>query len=273
MATEMRTARGYVSPVMLLREGAKEALRREYHRRWWAPRLRGVLTGSALRPAAVDTSHLLAFREGWDALGPVQRDEAFALFGLLRALRPRTVVEFGFETGRSAFNALRALDPDARLYAYDVDERARRLAASLFAHDPRLVFVAKSQADFAPADVHDRPVDFAFLDASHDFALNRATLGRLIPALSPGAIVAVHDTGTVHRSHGPERHFPEAAVEGHPRWIADDAFEVHPGERATVNWLRDEHPEFAQVHLHTHRVPRWGLTLLQRSERLATAGG
>lgn len=250
----------------------KSLARRPYHRFWWAPRVRSVLSGALLRRDAVETTHLLGFREGWDALGPVQRDEAFALFGLLRALRPRTVVEFGFYDGRSAFNTLRALDPDARLYAYDVTDLSEEIAAELFAAEPRLTFLRKSQAEFDPADVDGRPVDFAFLDASHEFELNRETLRRLIPALAPGAVVAVHDTGTVHREHAPARHFPEAAVPGSPQWVSEDAFEHHPGERATVNWLRDEHPDFAQIHLHTHRVPRWGLTLLQRSERLPTSG-
>jgi predicted O-methyltransferase YrrM len=250
----------------------KTLARRPYHRFWWAPRVRSLLNGSLLRRDAVDTTHLLAFAEGWDALGPIQRDEAFALFGLLRSLRPRTVVEFGFYDGRSAFNTLRALEADARLYAYDTSDLSAGIARHAFADDPRLVFLQKSQADFDPADVGGRPVDFAFVDASHDFELNRETFRRLIPALAPGAIVAVHDTGTVHRSHAPEAHFAEAADEGSPQWLSEDVFEHHPGERATVDWLRDEHPEFAQINLHTHRVPRWGLTLLQRSERLPTCG-
>ena len=250
----------------------KALARRQYHRYWWAPPLRSVLTGTLLRREAVDTTHLLAFREGWDALGPVQRDEAFALFGLLRALRPRTVVEFGFYDGRSAFNTLRALDDEARLYAYDTADLSADIAAELFSDEPRLVFLRKSQADFDPADVDRRPVDFAFVDASHELELNRQTFRRLLPSLAPGAVVAVHDTGTVHRSHTPERYFPEAAVDGSPQWMPDGTFEHHPGERGTVNWLREEHPEFAQIHLHTHGVPRWGLTLLQRSERLPTSG-
>jgi predicted O-methyltransferase YrrM len=232
-----------------------------------------LLSGSFFRRGTVDTSHLLAFREGWDAIGPVQRDEAFALFGVLRAVRPQTVVEFGFDDGRSAFNALRALDATARLYAYDVGDHAADAARALFAHEPLLTFLRKSQADFEPADVDHRPVEFVLLDASHDFALNRETLRRLVPALAPGAIVAIHDTGTVHRSADPASRFPAAANRASPQWITPDEFEQHPGERATVNWLRAEYPDFSCVHLHTHRVPRWGLTLLQRGSSLATSGG
>lgn len=247
-------------------------MRRPYHRYWWAPRLRTVLNGSFFRRDAVDTSHLNAFREGWDAIGPVQRDEAFALFGLLRALRPRTVVEFGFLDGRGSFNILRALEPQARLFAYDVADESKELAGALFGHDPRFTFIHKSQAAFEPADVGDRPVDFVFLDASHEFTLNRETLERLLPALAPEGLIVIHDTGSVHRSLGPQRHFPEAADAASAQWISDDVYAHHPGERETVNWLRDEHPEFAQIHLHTHRVPRWGMTLCQRSGRLPARG-
>jgi hypothetical protein len=51
-------------------------------------------------------------------------------------------------------------------------------------------------------------------------------------------------------------------------WVGDE-FEVRSGERAFVNWLLDEHPEFSQVHLHSERTPRCGITLLQRAACLA----
>jgi hypothetical protein len=43
---------------------------------------------------------------------------------------------------------------------------------------------------------------------------------------------------------------------------------VFPDERAFVNWLLDEHPEFSQVHFHSRRTTRCGITVLQRSEPL-----
>jgi hypothetical protein len=193
-----------------LKTTAKERFRRRYHGFWWAPRVRSVLNGSLLRRDAVDTSHLLAYREGWDSIGPVQRDEAFALFGLLRVLRPRTVVEFGFYDGRSAFNTLRALDVDARLYAYDVDDLAADIAAKVFADESRLTFLRKSQAEFAPEDVDGRPVDFVFLDASHEFPLNRATFRRSPPtpwwrSTTPGPSTARSSrTATSRRRPSPD---------------------------------------------------------------------
>ncbi|MDQ3741289.1 MAG: class I SAM-dependent methyltransferase [Actinomycetota bacterium] len=248
----------------------RTALRRAYHRLWWAPRARSALRGDLFRRDALDVTHLHAFPEGGARVGPVQREEALVLYALVRAVRPRTVVEFGFHDGRSAFNLVRALDPDARLYTYDIGAASARVAEQLFGHDDRVRFHLKSQAEFEPADVDGREVDFVFLDASHDLALNQETFRRVLPVLAPDALVAVHDTGTVPRALLTPGQLAEVEAAWSHQWVTPDAFEHQPGERATLNWLRDEHPEFAQVNLHTHRVVRWGLTLLQRSARLET---
>ena len=90
------------------------------------------------RGEAPDISHLTVFSEVAD--GPVQREEALFLYSLLRVVRPRTVVEIGFLNGRSALNFLCALDADARLYSFDIDERCAARARDLFGHDPRFTF-------------------------------------------------------------------------------------------------------------------------------------
>ncbi len=46
-----------------------------------------------------------------------------------------------------------------------------------------------------------------------------------------------------------------------------------PDERAFLNWLLDEHPEFSQIHFHSRQTVRCGITLLQRSAPLATSLG
>ena len=86
----------------------------------------------------------------------------------------------------------------------------------------------------------------------------------MLPLLAPNAILAVHDTGTVPRHLVPSRNSWFGNTTG---WI-DDECEVMPGERAFVNWLLDEHPEFSQVHFHSRHTLRCGITILQRSARL-----
>merc|ERR1712048_796160 len=61
--------------------------------------------------------------------------------------------------------------------------------------DPRFVFMQKSQADFEPADVLWRPVEVVFFDAGHLVEYSVKAFERVLPSLSPTALVAVHDTG------------------------------------------------------------------------------
>jgi predicted O-methyltransferase YrrM len=261
-----------------LRRRASARLRRTLHRAFFrSPAARRVVSvapwpdlteltdpnalGSKESPAP-DISHLSAFSEVAD--GPVQRDEALFLYSLLRVVRPRTAIEIGFLNGRSALNFLCGLDADARLYSFDIDENCAELARDLFGNEPRLTFRTRSQADLTPDDIDGRPADFVFLDASHELDLNQRTFRRLLPLMARDAILAVHDTGTVPRRFVRAGHY---WLDSEVGWIADER-EVMPGERAFLNWVLEEHPEFSQVHFHSSRTVRCGITLLQRSAPL-----
>jgi predicted O-methyltransferase YrrM len=126
------------------------------------------------------------------------------------------------------------------------------------------VFHHRSQDAITHEDIDGRSADFVFIDAAHDLALNQATWKRLLPLLSPRAIVVIHDTGGIPRSQTPPGDWSLAE---HARW-ADDEFEHQPGERAFVNWLLERHPEFVQIHLHSRHTQRHGMTLVQRSAPL-----
>jgi predicted O-methyltransferase YrrM len=208
----------------------------------------------------------------------VQREEALLLFGLVRVLRPAVVLEIGISRGASTFNFLRAMDPDAHLYSFDIDPNCAELARDRFGNDPRLHLRLRSQDAIEPADLDGVPADFVFLDASHDFDTNKATFERLLDVMAEKALLVVHDTGTLPRDLIPPTH-RDIARALPDRWIRDKEYEHVPSERAFVNWILDTQPEFAQIHLHSSRTPRWGLTLLQRSSPLprpleqAKAGG
>jgi predicted O-methyltransferase YrrM len=173
-------------------------------------------------------------------VGPVQRGEALLLYGLVKTVDPKTVVEFGFYKGHSAVNFLKAISSDSRLYSYDISDMSAQMARRI--HDQRFRFIHKSQADFEWSDVGHRQVDFAFFDAAHDFRLNVETFGRLRSSLAEKALIVVHDTG----EHG------SAAC-------------VHqPDERRFVNYIKLDIGDFDQIHLHSTTKLRHGLTLLQR---------
>lgn len=216
----------------------------------------------ALRSEAPDLAHLVRLGESMG--GPLQRDEALLLHGLVRVVRPRTVVEIGFLQGASAFNFLAALDSDARLYSFDIDPACEAVAQRRFGHDARFAFKLRSQTALTPQDIDGRTADFVFLDAAHDLSLNQETFTRLVPLLSAQAILAVHDTGTVPRALLPPRHWAHHKSDG---WLADE-YEVMSDERAFANWVLETYPEFSQLHLHSTRTIRCGVTLLQRSPPL-----
>lgn len=252
---------------MILRDPFRRTVRRAFYRSSVVRRIIGRVDG--LKPGAPlpDLAHLRQFNE--TAVGPIQRDEALFLHGLVRVVRPRTVLEVGFLHGHSAFNFLQALDPDARLYSFDIDPACADRARTDFGFDPRLIFRTRSQTELTPDDLDGRQADFVFLDASHDLSLNKQTFDALVPMMADDAILAVHDTGTITCRLVPEGHYWLGTRAG---WIGEER-EVMPDERAFVNWLLSRHPEFSQVHLHSLRVLRYGITLLQRSVPLARPPG
>ncbi|HEX8054576.1 MAG TPA: class I SAM-dependent methyltransferase [Thermoleophilaceae bacterium] len=248
-------------------ERLRRVARRAYYSRRGVRELAALGRLPLLRREGPDLAHLAFYEE--IAEGPVQRDEALFLHALIRVVRPQTVVELGFLRGHSTFNFLRALDPGARVYSFDIDPACEDFARERFSHDPRLTYRTKSQDELTPGDVDGRSAEFVFIDAAHELSLNQATFERLLPLLAPDAIVAIHDTGTVPRRFVAPDHFTQGIPQ---RWVGD-AVEHQPDERAFVNWILAAHPEFAQLHLHSRHALRWGLTLLQRSAPLPRPAG
>ena len=242
--------------------GLRNRARPIYYRSQTAREIAAMVRWPRVRRSAPDLAHL-AFYTEW-AWGPIQRDDALLLHALVRSVRPATIVEMGFLFGHSAFNFLRALDEHARLYSFDVGPESAQHARLRCQHDPRFVFHNRSQDTITADDVDGRSVDFVFLDGAHDLAINQATFERLLPLLSSIALLVIHDTGGIHRSIMPPEHWTRDIAE---RWVGD-WFEHQPDERAFVNWLLASYPEFSQIHLHSHRVFRHGMTLLQRTAAL-----
>ena len=241
--------------------------RREWHLQERAKR---AYYSIRLAPLAPDVSHL-AFYEEEDASGPIQRDEALFLYGAIRVIRPKTVVEVGFLRGQSAFNFLRAMDDDAVLYSFDIDPLAEPAARTIFANDQRLRFTLKSQDKIGAEDVDNRSIDFVLLDASHDLAMNRETFTRIEPLLAPGAILAVHDTGAWSREGVKLSPGAVKYTEQNPgNWLPSGHFAHRPDEREFVNWIRETRPHYAQIHFHAESTLRHGVTLLQANTALPT---
>lgn len=244
----------------------KSLVRQLFYRSAFFQSLVGFFSILMGRTKGIGMSHLLSYREN-DAIGPLQRDEAIALFGIIRTLRPKVIVEFGFFHGHSAFNFLQALPADGRLFSYDIDADSIKRAKTEFNFDRRFTFIGKSQTDFDPEDIGNRAIDFAFFDAAHELDLNIETFKRIVPHLAAEAMVAIHDTGLWHRDHFAPIH--ETFTREHPGvWKGEDLYAHQPGERAFIDWIVVEHPGFSAIHFHSTRTLRHGFTLLQRQRQL-----
>ncbi|HRC86907.1 MAG TPA: class I SAM-dependent methyltransferase [Thermoanaerobaculia bacterium] len=244
-------------------------LRRLFFRSDRTRALAGWLNGWLHPERRLALGHLAFFHEE-EALGPIQREEALLLFALVRVLRPALVVELGFHRGHSALNFVAALDPGARLVSFDIAESARELAEGYLGGLPGFRYIHKSQTDLSASDFDGQKIDLVLLDAAHDVELNQRAYRALEPCLAPGAVIAVHDTGVWQRSTMRPSHH-ERARERPAGWFDAEQYQPWPEERQFVNWLRQAHPELAQLHLHSERTVRHGLTLLQRSEALPIA--
>ncbi|HEV2768562.1 MAG TPA: class I SAM-dependent methyltransferase [Solirubrobacteraceae bacterium] len=264
--TSPRLPRAKADLVAAGREGARRAFFRSRVLR----RALVLVLWPRLRRQTFDLAHLSFYLEE-EAIGPVQRDEALLLHALTRVVRPRVIVEVGFLGGMSSLNFLLAMDPSAKLYAFDISAESERLARTHFRGRSAFSFQRKSQEEIIPADVDFQRVDLLFLDASHELALNIRTFERIHELMADDGIVVIHDTGTWHRDRVPSAY--RETFRSHPyadNWIGDEEYQHQPEEREFVNWIRETHPEYAQLQLHTTRTLRHGMTLLQRGRPLAT---
>lgn len=212
--------------------------------------------------AKYDLSHLRQ-KPAQNVGGPVQDDEALALYALVRVMRVRRVLEVGGLNGYSARNFLAALGDETDAAVYTVDLNPVKSQA------PNHHVITKDCALVTAAELHGKPLELIFFDA-HVVDAQLALLDRLAAAglLRPDTVVALHDTNLHPRKTAPwsyplER---EGRVEG---WVHQAA------ERVMVNALRQRGWDALCLHMPAERADarlpiRHGLTLMQRFQPLAT---
>jgi len=182
-------------------------------------------------------------------LGPLLNEDALLLQALIKMTTPRIVVEFGYLWGDSSTAMLEVMSPDAMLHSFDNSKNP-------IIEDSRFCFHRKSQEEIDGIE----NIDFVFLDASHEFELDKLTFLRIKECLSEKAIIAVHDTGTWVGGNVFNAEVGEMNALG--QWVH------RPDEVRFVDWIKKEYPEFQQIHLHSSRELRHGMTLLQRYKKL-----
>lgn len=135
------------------------------------------------------------------AVGKAQLDdlEAEITYLLLRATRPRNVVEIGCLHGWSTSWILRALrdNGSGTLHSFNrVDAATRRVPPELSADRWRFTHgdVRTRLGEFPDA------IDYLFVDATHTSRFARWYVRTVLPTLAPGTPVSVHD---VHHRANP----------------------------------------------------------------------
>lgn len=217
---------------------------------------------SAEGPAKYDLSHLVQ-RAHQKVGGPVQDDEALALYALVRVMRVRRVLEIGGLSGYSARNFLAALgdETDAAVYTVDLNPVTPQ------AHNHHVI--TKNCSLVQPEELHNKPFELIFFDA-HVAEPQLALLARLQAAgmLRPDTVIALHDTNLHPRKTASWSYAlkQDGVVQG---WVHQAA------EREMVNALHAQGWDALCLHLPSERgddrLPiRHGLTLMQRFRGLPT---
>jgi predicted O-methyltransferase YrrM len=248
----------------------KPFLRKLFFRSPAARQLIGIVSVTSGRTVPLGVSHLTAYSDR-QAIGPLQQPEALLLFSIVRTVIPKTIVEFGFYQGHSAFNFLQAMAPDAYLFSYDISDESLRIANTDFAAHSHFRFLHKSQTDFLHSDIDNRMIDLLFFDASHDLQLNQQTFEAVVSALSEDSIVCIHDTGLWNKDHCSEIHRNFIQEQGSNHWVDSASYAHQNDERIFVNWILDTYPAFQAIHFHSMNSLRHGLSVLQRKRKLKTA--
>lgn len=200
-------------------------------------------------------------------LGNLQRDESIFLYGLLKVLRPKVVVEFGFLNGFSSSVILSALDKTSRLYSYDNSDYAKNSALSFTRKHRNFFFQSKRQEDFDPKDVGGSKLDFVLVDASHDLQVNIITFEKIKDSLTDDSLIMVHDTGLWHRKFMKEEHFACLNTTAH-KWLDADRVAHQINDLQFINWIIQYHQDFAMLNFGSSNILRHGFTLIGKNKIL-----
>jgi hypothetical protein len=188
--------------------------------------------------------------------GPIQDDEALLLFGLIRVMCIRRVLEIGGLSGYSATNFAKAVGPSGTVYTIDIRE-VPKVA-------PNHVPITMDARAITPEVIDRKPLDLIFFDC-HVFDVQMELLSLLSAQgmVTDRTLLALHDTNL------------------HPTQSVSWAYQVEGGwvhqavERRMVNELRklgyDAISLDTTAEAHGPDLPvRHGLTIMKKFRPLVT---
>jgi predicted O-methyltransferase YrrM len=162
--------------------------------------LTAASASAASAPAVVDAVFALSTDE--TTIAPLQvRSELIAFAELVRAERPRHVLEIGTSHGGTLYVLAWAAAPDAVLVSADVTRfsATRRWLYRSFARRGQTVTLicGDSHSDAIRDTIADAfgrdPIDVLFIDGDHSYDGVRRDFELYTPLVRPGGLVAFHD--------------------------------------------------------------------------------
>ena len=119
------------------------------------------------------------------------------LYALVRAEKPRTVIEFSTSSGYSTTFIARALERNGvgALHTVDIDAQAQRAAGAWLERNglrARVQMHTGDCRDVVPGLLRN-PVDLLFIDTLHSFDIAEWYFAEVIPRLRPETLVHIHD--------------------------------------------------------------------------------
>jgi len=134
--------------------------------------------------------------ENQEVWGPIQDDEALLLFGLIRVMRLKRILEIGGLSGYSATNFLAAAGEGASVYTIDINPVAKV--------GPTHITIQKNASDIMPADLDHKSLDMVFFDC-HVYQAQMAAFLRLRAAniVCDRTVLAWHDTNLHPKKFSP----------------------------------------------------------------------
>lgn len=134
--------------------------------------------------------------------------ELQALLHLFESVKPKTIIEFGVNTGRNAVAALRNIEGLERYVGVDVDQNYKTLmpvqrkevpivAGELALGDPRFELIVRPTGTFELTAADLPKCQALFIDADHSEVGVRNDTLLALELLEPGGVLIWHDDNTL----------------------------------------------------------------------------
>jgi predicted O-methyltransferase YrrM len=158
-------------------------------------------------------------------------EELALLCAVVKWKNPERAIEIGTLEGMTTLHISMNTSPTCRIFTVDLPPdvaltmapsfsdshlvmRAASRTQRVFGDDPKITQILQDSTTIHWEAILDRPVDFAFIDASHLYEHVRADTEHVMQVLAPGGVVMWHDYRPVEIRRGVTKHLRELRRNG-----------------------------------------------------------